>query len=206
VSTRKQQILAAAMALADEHGLASVTMRAVADRVGVTPMALYGHVNDKEGLLDAMLGTLLAELSPPAPDIPWPERLRQLAHGARQLAQGHPGAFGLIFSRPATTPDAVRVVDVIYVALIDAGVPLAEVPRVERLVSTMVLGFAVSEANGRFRGNASVPRRLRGRLPDGELAGHRALGQWLAQPVDWEAEFEADLDDLVRLIKSVGQT
>ena len=62
--------------------------------------------------------------------------------------------------------------------LLDAGVPAPDVPRLERLVSTVILGFAASEVGGRFR--APEPR-------------HRG--------VDWDAEFDADIDDLLRLIE-----
>src|SRR5260370_21795275 len=60
---RRQAILDAAVALADERGLDAVSMRAVAERVGVTPMALYPHVGSKAELLDGMIGELLVQLS-----------------------------------------------------------------------------------------------------------------------------------------------
>src|SRR5260370_16919206 len=63
---RRQAILDAAVALADERGLDAVSMRAVAERVGVTPMALYPHVGSKAELLDAMMGRLIGELLPPS--------------------------------------------------------------------------------------------------------------------------------------------
>ncbi len=195
MTDRKQEILDAALAIADEGGLPAVTMRAVAERVGVTAMALYGHVGDKDGLLDAMLGRLLAELPLPDPGEPWPQRMTTLATAVRDMARRHPGATALVFSRPSVTADAVRVVDAIYTALLDAGVPPAEVPRVERLVSTLVIGYAVSEANGRFSAG-SGPRAGRGQLPEGELPGHRALAPFLERPVDWDGEFAADLADI----------
>lgn len=104
------------------------------------------------------------------------------------------------------TPDAVRVVDAIYRTLLDAGVPAAEVPRIERLVSTTILGYAVSEVNGRFGVGTLNPRARRGQLPAGALPGHQALAEWLDRDVDWDAEFEADLADLARLIGSYTVT
>ena len=65
MATRKDQILAAALALADEAGLEAVTMRAVAARVGITPMALYRHVADKESLLDGVLETAVTGIGLP---------------------------------------------------------------------------------------------------------------------------------------------
>jgi AcrR family transcriptional regulator len=202
VTDRKRQILDAALDLADAHGLAAVSMRAVAARVGMTPMALYPYVGSKAALLDGMVDRLLGELSLPDRTLDWRERLRLVAHGARRLARQHPAAFPLLFARPAVTPDAVRVVDSLYQALLDAGVPARSVDRVERMVSTFVLGFAVSEVNGRFS-PGSVARAERINVAPEELPGHRALQPWLEPSVDWDAEFDADLADLARMVESV---
>lgn len=206
MSGRREEILDAALAIADEHGIGKVSMRALAERVGVTPMALYRHVSDKAELLDGMVGRLLAGLLPPdaGKGRAWDERLAALGYAVRTMARRHPWAAQLLFSRPAVTPDAVRVVDLIYTALIEAGVPDREVPRLERLIATFVIGFAASEASGRFGSGSLDPRGRRGLLPEGELPGHSRLTPWLDLPSDLDTEFEADLDDLLRLIKAVA--
>ena len=201
---RKQEIVTAALAIADEKGLAGVTMRAVAQRVGVTPMALYSHVAGKEGLLDLMLGQLLGEIPLPASGA-WEARLTAIAVAARNMAKRHPGAAALAFSRPSVTPDAVRVVDAVYLALLDAGVPPPDVPRVERMVSTLVLGYAASEVNGRFSPGTLRARERRSQLPEGQLPGHELVFDWL-EKTDWDAEFEADLRDLKQLIQALAQS
>ena len=68
MAEKRAEILDIAVALADERGLAAVSMRAIAERVGVTPMALYPYIGNKTALLDAMLGHLLGQLQPPAAD------------------------------------------------------------------------------------------------------------------------------------------
>jgi AcrR family transcriptional regulator len=201
---RRQEILTAALEIADESGLDAVSMRAVAQRIGVTAMALYPHVSSKDDLLDGLVGRVLAELPPPDPTAAWTERLDQIATAARDLARQHAAAMPLIFSRPAVTEDAVRVVDIIYQALLDAGVPPAQVPRMERLVTTFVLGYAVSEAGGRFGAGNDNPRGRRGRVPSGDMPAHGELARWLDEPVDWDAEFAADVADLAGLIRAVA--
>ncbi|MEU9137351.1 TetR/AcrR family transcriptional regulator [Streptomyces sp. NPDC048404] len=207
MSGRREEILDAAVAIADEHGVDAVSMRALADRVGVTPMALYRHVKDKSALLDGMVGRLLTALLPadPAEHVTWDARLRALAHAARKVTQEHPWAAHLLFSRPAVTPDGLRAVDIIYTALIEAGVPEPQVPRLERLISTFVIGFAASEASGRFAPGAGDPRGRRGHLDDSELPGHSALHPWLDLPLDLTAEFEADLADITRLVEALAR-
>jgi AcrR family transcriptional regulator len=197
VTERRREILDAALAIADKEGLDAVTMRAVAARIGVTAMALYPHVRSKDDLLDGLLGRLLTELSLPDPAKPWPDRLREMARSARDTAHRHPAVVPLIFTRPAITPDAVRVVDAIYLALLDAGVQPDQVARVERMVSTFVLGYAISETGGRFAAGTLDA----GELP-AELPAHRRLGSLVFAQDSWDAEFEADLDDLVALIES----
>ena len=61
---KRAEILDIAVSLADERGLAAVSMRAIAERAGVTPMALYPYIGSKTALLDAMLGHLLRQLLP----------------------------------------------------------------------------------------------------------------------------------------------
>ena len=117
----------------------------------------------------------------------------------------HPWAAGLLFSRLATTPEAVRAMDVIFTALMDAGVPDSDVPRLERMVSTLVLGFAASEATGRFAPGSRDPRARRGQLPEGALPGHTRLAPFLDLPPDLDAEFDADLQDMLRVVKSCAQ-
>jgi AcrR family transcriptional regulator len=201
----RRRILEAALAIADEGGLPAVTMRAVAQRVGVSPMALYPHVAGKEALLDGMVDVLLAELPPLVDALPadadWWSRLSALARGFRALATRHPSVFALLLSRPSVTPEAVRATDVVYEAVLEAGVPEADAPRIERLISTFVIGFAASEVNGRFSRGTLTPRSRRVQLSPAEAPGHHRLAEHLDRPIDWDAEFEADLDDLRAIIE-----
>lgn len=164
------------MAIADRDGLDGVSMRTVAQDVGVTPMALYRHFGSKLDLLDGMLERLVTSLPSEHVTGSWDERLTALAHAYRGLAQHHPWSADLLFSRPSVTPDAARVTEFIYAAIREAGVPESQVGRLERLVTTFVIGFAASEALGRFAG----------------------------RPVDFNAEFDTDLADLRQLIKAAG--
>ena len=168
----RTDVLAAALDLADEAGLESVTMHAVGRRLAVTPMALYRHVGGKDALLDGLVETLLTELTetaaaapaPAEPLAPWEPlapgepRLVALAYAMRDTARRHPAAFPLLLSRPAVTAAARAARDAVYLGLREAGLPAESVPRAERLVSTAILGFAASEAAGRFAGHDQAVR------------------------------------------------
>ena len=148
-------ILRASLDVADERGLAAVTMQAVADRLGVTPMALYRHVAHKADLLDGVVESLLAEFELPERHLAWRDRLAAIARAARDSAKRHPDVFPLLLQRRASTPVAQRVPEAIYAALRDAGMPEGQLLRAERLLSTFVMGFAVGESSGRFRARAA---------------------------------------------------
>jgi len=145
-------VLSEALALADEQGLDAVTMAALARRLKVTAMALYRHVANKADLLDGLVEQLLAQAVRPASELPWQERLTAYAIDLRRTARRHPTVFPLLLQRPAATAQARQTRDAICHALADAGVPEEHTPQLQRLLSTAVLGFALSEIAGRFEG------------------------------------------------------
>jgi AcrR family transcriptional regulator len=143
-------IVLASLELADELGLPAVTLNAVAQRLGVTPMSLYGHIESKAALLDHLVEALLAEFPLPDLELPWYERLALIGRAARASAKRHPGVFPLLLTRSAATPGSHRVRQAVFSALLDAGLSVAEVNRAERLLTTMIVGFATGEVSGRF--------------------------------------------------------
>jgi AcrR family transcriptional regulator len=192
------------MTLADEGGLAAVSMRAVASRLGVTPMALYSYVPDKEALLDGLVERLLDEIRAPASRA-WEDRIRAMASRARAVARRHPAVFPLLLARPVVTPASLLVVEAIFAALRDAGVADRDIPRVERLLSTFVLGFAASEAGGRL-GPGSVPTAARRSGSEAaELPLHHTLAEFLDAGGNWDAEFDEDVEDLIHLIAALSE-
>ncbi|MBR7836318.1 TetR/AcrR family transcriptional regulator C-terminal domain-containing protein [Actinospica durhamensis] len=162
----RAQVLDATLDLAAEAGLGAVTMRAVAARLEVTPMALYRHVGDKQGLLDGLVERLMAQLTVPAAatssdaavetalgaDPDWRATLRGLALSIRAVARRYPDLFPLLFQRRAVTEGAQAPRQAVFAALRAAGVPEPELASAERMLSTFVYGFAASEAGGRFAG------------------------------------------------------
>ncbi len=88
-------IVAAAVGLADDaQDLAALSMRSVAQRLGVTPMSLYNHVANKEELLDGMVDAVFAEFYAPVPGAEWRSELRRRAVTAREALKRHPGPSG----------------------------------------------------------------------------------------------------------------
>jgi AcrR family transcriptional regulator len=201
---RRAEILDAAIALADAEGLAAVTMHAVAQRVGVTAMALYGYFPDKNSLLDAMADRVIGEVFPGSfPALAgWRDRLLAAAELARVVAREHPSVIQYAFTKPAETPRAMRVVEFTYQALLDAGVPLAEIPRLERFVSTFVLGWTLSEASGRFAASRMSRRERRELLGPDEMSAYDKVAAVRDPHTDSDAEFLADFTGILDLIEA----
>lgn len=98
-------VVAAAISVADELGLAAVSIRRVAERVGSSPMALYTYLPGKAELLDLMLDTLYLRMERPATGgRPWRERLEVVAGTNRALYQAHPWAASVSTLRPPLGP------------------------------------------------------------------------------------------------------
>jgi AcrR family transcriptional regulator len=202
--SRRPEILDVALAIAAERGLDALSMRAVAQRMGVTPMALYGYFRSKDEMLDAVLGRLLAEVPVPPAGLGWREVVEHLADGWRAVATRHPSVVPLVLTRPATSPEAILVVDLTYQALLAAGVPPTQVARLERMLSTFAIGHTLSEVSGRFGDGTLDPQARRAQLPPEQLPGHHTLATHLDGPVDWAEEFRADLRDLCDLVERLA--
>lgn len=137
-------MLRAGLTLADESGLGAVTVRRLADRLGVTPMALYRHVTGKGGLLDGMADLLYAELDIPEPQADWWPELAALARSVRRVLLAHPAAAPL-FSRPLAGPHSVRLGEALLGTLRRAGFHPAEAEELHEQLSEMVFALVRPE-------------------------------------------------------------
>jgi AcrR family transcriptional regulator len=95
----KARVLDAAVALADEGGVDALSMRKIAQALGVVPMALYKHVANKNELLDGMIDAVVGEIDPPAARVGWKTAIRMRVLSARRMLLRHPWAPEVIESR-----------------------------------------------------------------------------------------------------------
>jgi AcrR family transcriptional regulator len=89
----RSKVVRAAIDLADQDGFEALTMRRLAERLSVVPMALYKHVADKDELLDAMVDLVFAEVQVPTAE-GWRPPMRIRAVSMRQALLRHPWAVG----------------------------------------------------------------------------------------------------------------
>ncbi len=97
-------VVEAALAIADADGLDAVTIRAVAERLGSSPMSLYTYVPGKAELLDVMLDAIYLAMPRPPFRLHWRTRLRAVAEANRTLYARHPWAARISTARPPLGP------------------------------------------------------------------------------------------------------
>ena len=143
-------IVAAAIAVADTGGLAGLSMRAVAERLGVTAMALYTYVPGKDELLDLMYDGAHAEL-PARYDLGqgWRAAVTSWASDLLRCYIRHPWALQVSFARPVLGPNEQAVVEALARILRRAGLPAAVARRVVSLLFSVVRGTAQTVAESR---------------------------------------------------------
>jgi AcrR family transcriptional regulator len=138
----REQILAATVALIDEHGLEALSMRRLGQELGVEAMSLYRHTANKSQLLDGVHETILDSMVIPELCGDWQLDLRALAGAFYNVLQAHPKAISLFATRPATTPKTLRHVERILEVLTHAGFDLSSSIQAFQLVFTYVVGHA----------------------------------------------------------------
>ncbi|NMR28659.1 TetR/AcrR family transcriptional regulator [Crystallibacter degradans] len=107
----RKRVLSAAVVLADESGVESLSMRKLAQELGVVPMALYKHVANKEELLDGMVDVIVGEIDTGASGEGWKSAVRQRVLAARQILLRHPWARRVIESRTNKSPVVLEYMD-----------------------------------------------------------------------------------------------
>lgn len=195
----RAEIVRTGIAVADAGGVAGLTMRAVADALGVsTPMSLYRYVLNKDGLVDLMLDEVSAEVGVPAePGDDWHADLRGVATSLWQMIGRHRWYAEFVDSRPPFGPRTLRRAAFQLTVLDAAG--LAPAVAYASLLDNYVTGTAMSvsreiEMLGRFGiGSTGDLQSYAGEMADD------SLGSWLADMPELTADsrFELGLDCLL---------
>lgn len=138
----RDRVLRAAIALADEVGIDSLSMRNLAERLGVVPMALYKHVTSKDELLNGMIDVLLAEIDPVDTDLDWKPAVRRRILAARRTLQRHTWAARVLESRPMPTPAVLAYADSMIGIFRAGGLSVDLTHHVMHALGSRMLGFS----------------------------------------------------------------
>jgi AcrR family transcriptional regulator len=136
------RVIAAAIDLADEQGLESVSMRNLAARVGVVPMALYKHVSDKEDLVAGMLDAVIDSYAVPDPGQDWRRTVRGRILAAREALLAHAWLRPAIESATRRTPSVLRHMDTLAGDFIGGGFSVDLTHHVMHALGNRIWGYS----------------------------------------------------------------
>jgi AcrR family transcriptional regulator len=138
----RQRVVAAAIELADIDGTESISMRRLAQELGVEAMSLYTHVRNKDDLLDGMADAVISQIPPSAGEAGWKASLRQMALAAREVMLRHPWAPRIIETRAAPGPAALGYINAVLGTLREGGFTIAQTHQALHILGSRALGFA----------------------------------------------------------------
>ncbi|MER7418962.1 TetR/AcrR family transcriptional regulator C-terminal domain-containing protein [Micromonospora peucetia] len=214
----RDRILRAAVALADEAGIESLSMRNLAQDLGVVPMALYKHVANKDELLDGMIDVVVGEIDLPVPDADWKHTVRRRILSARQVFRRHPWAPLAIESRNMATPAILTYLDSMVGTFRAGGFSANLAHHVMHAMGSRILGFSqelfdASRQAGRSGTTnpdppAALPPEIAARFPhlaEISTAASHDDASVVGQGCDDQYEFEFALDLLLDGIERLQQ-
>jgi AcrR family transcriptional regulator len=147
VPLSRERVLRAAVALADQNGIESLTMRRLGQELGVEAMSLYNHVANKDAILDGVVDLVLGDIEVPPTGTHWKTAMRQRAISAHQVLLAHPWAALLIMSRFNIGPGMTRYLDATFGRLREGGFSIAGALDAWNTLDSHLYGFTLQELN-----------------------------------------------------------
>lgn len=138
---RKERVLHAAVELADRNGIESLSMRKLAQELGVEAMSLYNHVRDKEDILDGIVDVVIGEIEVPPTTPDWRTSLRQTVMSARKVLLRHPWAPRVIESRTNPSPATFQYFESVIGILRAGGFSVDTTHHALHVLGSRVFGF-----------------------------------------------------------------
>ncbi len=204
----RDRVLASAVALADESGIDALTMRKLADRLGVEAMSLYYHVANKEDIFNGIIDRVVSEIDLPSATVDWKTAMRERAVSARDMFTRHPWAVGLMESHTTPGPASLRYYDAVLGCLRTQGFSMEATALAFSTLDAFVFGFGIQEISLPFDNEhdvADVAQDLLQQFPSDEypFLYEMIVDHALAPGYNFGAEFDRGLalilDGLERL-------
>jgi AcrR family transcriptional regulator len=154
----RERVLRAGLALADQGGVESLTMRRLARKLRLeSPMSLYNHVAGRDDLLDGMVDIVFAEIELPATDLDWRTAMRRRAISTREALLRHTWAVGRMESRNPG-PANLRNHNAVMGCLREAGFAFELAIHAYSVQDAYIYGFARQEKDLGFETPESAGR------------------------------------------------
>ena len=195
----RERVLRAALAVADAGGASALTIRSLAEHLGVQPMAPYHHVANKKEILDGILDLVFSEIEPPTPGGEWRTELTRRAHSARRALRRHPWAIVILQSGTAPGPATLRHHNAVIGTLREAGFSVAMTAHAYALLDSYIYGFALSETALPINGPETVAEVAEAMMHQHPLDDYPYLAEFSTEHIlqpdyDFGSEFDYGLE------------
>lgn len=194
----REELARRALAIMDAHGPEALTMRRLAQELGVGTMALYRYFPSKSDLMDAAIEVAAPELELPQPGAaPWKQQLETLARALFRAGLRHPSVARERFERPLQSPAAIRVTDRAIALLLEAGLSKRDAVAAFKalLIHTLAAAaFVAAESRLEVRQRAAARH---GNLPADELPAMAAVAGEFTAALGGDEAFELGLAALL---------
>jgi AcrR family transcriptional regulator len=196
----RERILQGGLHLADEGGIDGLSMRRLAQELGVQAMSLYNHFTNKDDLLDGMVDLVVGEIEVPDLTLDWKTAMRRRARSAYQVLLRHPWATMALMSRVNVGPAMLCYIDATLGCLMEAGFSDEIADHAWNAIDSHIYGFTLQELN--FPIEATEYSKTAGQLIDQIPATqypymNRLTQQVMAGKYDGLHDFEFGLDLLL---------
>jgi AcrR family transcriptional regulator len=198
VPLSRERVLEAAIKLADQGGLGSLSMRKLGQEFGVEAMALYYHFANKDEVIDGIVDIVFSEIELPTDGVDWKTAMRQRAISMRDVLLRHRWAIDLMESRRGAGPANLRHHDAVIGNLRGAGFDSTMVARAYLLLDAYIYGFALTKINLPFDASEEVAEVAQGMLQRFPVNEYPNLVAYIAEHLkpgyDYGDDFEYGLD------------
>jgi AcrR family transcriptional regulator len=147
----RERVLRAAFDRTDKDGIESLSMRKLAQELGVEAMSLYRHVRNKGEIIDGMIDLVFGEIGLPDTGVDWKTAMRQRAISAREVLARHRWAIALMESRSTPGPATLQHHDAVIGCLRAASFSIAMAAHAYSVLDSYIYGFALQQASLPFR-------------------------------------------------------
>jgi AcrR family transcriptional regulator len=149
-------VLRAALALADEAGIESLTMRKLGQELGVEAMSLYNHVENKDDIVDGITELVLAEIEVPSGRPDWKSEIRRTAISSHDVFLRHRWACSLMMSRPKASTPRMLWMEAVLRTLREAGFSADMTHHAYHALDSHITGFTLWQVNMPFETKAEL--------------------------------------------------
>ena len=154
----RDQVVRRALEVLNDEGFDGLTMRRLAERLGIKAASLYNHVSDKHELLALMADAICGEIPELDHSKPWREQAEAMAIEVRRVLMARRDGARVLAATPPVGPHRLRLIEQVLHALVLAGFSPQRTTDAAFVMNSYVVGFVLDETLGSPRDTASAKR------------------------------------------------